>query len=194
METFLQQMLPPVLPEDCTFTVHSFQDKQRLLANLEKRLRGYSRWLPPSSRIIVLIDRDNSDCYTLKRTLESAAANANLRSRSAAGANDWQVATRVVIEELEAWYFGDWEAVTAAYPRVSITIPHKARYRNPDAIMGGTWEAFERVMKRSGYFRQGLRKVEAARAIAKFSNPQRNTSHSFSVFRDAVTEATAPSI
>ncbi len=33
---------------------------------------------------------------------------------------------------------------------------------DPDAIPGGTWEAFERVLQRSGYFQTGLRKLEAA--------------------------------
>lgn len=35
-----------------------------------------------------------------------------------------------------------------AYPKVKANIPSQAKYRSPDAIKGGTWEAFERVMKR----------------------------------------------
>ena len=61
-------------------------------------------------------------------------------------------ANRIVMEELEAWNFGDWEAVRAAYPRVSKGVPRQVGYRDPDAIAGRTWEAFERIMKRSGYF------------------------------------------
>ena len=75
------------------------------------------------------------------------------------------------------------------FPRVLRTIPKRARYRNPDAIAGGTWEAFERILRRGGYFRQGLAKVEAATAIGKRFNPQCNNSRSFAVFRDAITEA-----
>jgi len=44
---------------------------------------------------------------------------------------------------------------------VSPTIPNHAGYRDPDAIRGGTWEAFERILKRHDYFKTGLRKVEA---------------------------------
>jgi hypothetical protein len=82
--------------------------------------------------------------------------------------------------------------VCSAYPRTSRNVPGKAAYRDPDAIRGGTWEAFERVMQRHGYFEAGLRKVEAARAVAKFMDPMRNRSNSFAKFRDAVAEAAEP--
>jgi len=89
------------------------------------------------------------------------------------------------IEELEAWFFGDWDAVRACYPKVP-SIESKKKYRNPDAIKGGTWEALEKVLQSSGYFPGGLRKIEAAGAIAAKMDPSRNTSKSFCVFRDAV--------
>jgi hypothetical protein len=89
---------------------------------------------------------------------------------------------------LEAWYFGDWEAVRAAYPGVVPTATRKVTYRGADNIAGGTWEVFERLLQRAGYFRTGLRKREAARAIVPHLDPARNTSHSFLVFREAVLE------
>ena len=100
------------------------------------------------------------------------------------------VVNRLAIEELEARYFGDWEAVRAAYPRTSATIPSQSKYRNPDAIAGGTWEAFERVLQKAGYFTGGLRKVEAARAVATHMEASRNTSPSFCAFRDVLLEMT----
>jgi hypothetical protein len=100
------------------------------------------------------------------------------------------VAIRLAIEELEAWYFGDWDAVRAAYPRVPDTIPNQANYRDPDAIAGGTWEAFERVLKRAGYFQTGLRKIEAARAISEHWQLEGNRSHSFRVFVKVLQELT----
>ena len=99
--------------------------------------------------------------------------------------------TRIAVEELEAWYFGDWQAVCAAYPRVSPNTPRQARYRDPDAIAGGTWEAFERILQQHGYFKPGLAKVQAAAAIGQQIDPARNRSHSFAVLRDAIAEATA---
>ena len=124
--------------------------------------------------------------------MEAAARATTLLTRSQVGSGSWQIVNRIVIEELEAWYFGDWEAVRGAYPRVSSDVPGRASYRDPDAIKGGTWEAFERVMKRHGYFTTGLRKVEAAQKIAQHIKPDRNQSGSFGVFRNILVEATSP--
>ena len=90
------------------------------------------------------------------------------------------------LEELEAWFFGDWKAVLSAYPRVNATIPDKAPFRNPDAIAGGTWEALERILKKAGYFSTGLRKLEFARQVASHMRPERNQSHSFRMFFEAL--------
>ena len=188
MEEFLRILLPRMLPEGCGFEVHAFRGKANLLRNLKARLHGYARWLPDDWRIIVVVDRDNDDCRALKDELEEAAAAASLRTRSQAGSGRWQLANRMAIEELEAWYFGDWQAVRNAYPRVSEGVSRQARYRNPDAIRG-TWEAFERILQRRGYFATGLRKVEAARAVAVHIDPDRNRSGSFNAFYAAVLEA-----
>lgn len=191
MEAFLRVALPRMIPGSCSFSIHAFQGKPALLRKLHRRLRGYQRWIPPGYRIVVLMDRDDQDCHVLKADLEAAAMTAHLLTRSQTGSGPWRIANRIVIEELEAWYFGDWQAVRQAYPRVSADIPRHARYRDPDAISGGTWEAFERVMKRYGYFTTGLRKVEAAQAIAAHISPDRNRSKSFEVFRNTLAEATA---
>ena len=105
----------------------------------------------------------------------------------ARGRGKFEVINRLAIEELEAWFFGDPEALVQAYPRVPATIGRKAQYRNPDAIAGGTWEALERVLQKAGYFPGGMSKVETARNISKYMDPLRNSSKSFQVFRDAVT-------
>lgn len=190
MEGFLRVVLPRTIPEHCSVGIHTFRSKQDLLKKLGGRLRGYQHWIPPRWRIVVLVDRDDQDCHALKAQLEAAAGTTRLLTRSQAGSGRWQIANRIVIEELEAWYFGDWEAVRQAYPRVSANIPRRAGYRDPDAIKGGTWEAFERVMKKHGYFTTGLRKVEAAESIAAHIDPDRNTSRSFGALRSVLAEAT----
>ncbi|MCC5828232.1 MAG: DUF4276 family protein [Phycisphaeraceae bacterium] len=189
MEAALRKLLPCLLG-DMSFQVYSHQGKLDLLTRLPDRLRGYSAWLADDHRIVVVVDRDNDNCQALKQRLEQMANNAGLRSRSNAGSQPYQVVNRLAIEELEAWYFGDWNAVRAAYPGVPETIPNQANYRDPDAIPGGTWEAFERILQRAGYFQSGLRKIEAARAVAKHWQPQRNRSRSFQVFRDVLREMT----
>ena len=189
-EAFLASLLPHIL-DDCEFQIVQFQGKGHLTANLRDRLRAYSKWLPGDWRLVVLVDRDNDDCRALKKRLEDAAAESKLLSRARSGGACWQIVNRVAVEELEAWYFGDWQAVRSAYPKVPATIPRRKRYRYPDEIRGGTWEAFERVMQAHGYFRSGLRKIEADRAIAPHVDPARNRSPSFAAFRNALAEVTA---
>ncbi len=190
MEAFLRALLPRLLPRNRTFEVHAFQGKGDLLGKLADRLRGYARWLPDDWRIVVVVDRDDDDCLQLKQRLEDIARRTGLRTRSA-GSAPWQLVNRIAIEELEAWYFGDWEGVRSAYPRMPSSVPNQRKYRDPDGIAGGTWEAFERVMQRHGYFQQGLRKIEAARVLGGVIDAQRSRSPSFHHFRQAILEAVA---
>lgn len=191
MEAFLSGLLPRLLAERATFNTYTHQGKEDLLAKLTARMHGYAAWLPENWRIVVVIDRDDDDCGELKQRMEQAAADAGLRSRSAADEQGWQVVTRIAIEELEAWYFGDWKAVCEQYPRVPEGIPRKAPFRNSDAIAGGTWESLERILQRAGYFAGGLRKIELARALGMRADPDSNASKSFTAFRDALLEAVA---
>jgi hypothetical protein len=126
----------------------------------------------------------------LKRRLEQSAAQVGLRTRTTHGALACQVVNRIACEELEAWFFGDPEAIRTAYPRVSLQALSKAALRNPDLIAGGTWEALERTLKAAGYFSGGLRKVECAQILGKHLNPITCSSASFKVFWEAISEAT----
>ncbi len=190
MRVTLERVVPKIAPE-LSFAVYPQFYKANSLALLQQRLRGYGRWQPESIRILVLLDRDDDDCHQLKRDMERVAQAAGLATRSKPRGQHFAVVNRIVIEELEAWFFGDWPAVMAAYPRVPRTVPQMAAYRDPDGITGGTWEALERVLQRARYFPHGLRKVEAARAIAEHMRPQENRSASFRAFRDAVREVAA---
>jgi hypothetical protein len=187
MEAALRLLLPKVIGR-LSFEVHNYQNKNKLLNRLPQRLLGYSKRIPNTWRIVVIVDRDDDDCDQLKARLEKIAADAGLLTRSTAGNKPYVVVNRLAIEELEAWYFGDWEAVRKAYPRVPSTIPSQAKYRNPDGIAGGTWEAFERVLQKAGYFKTGLRKIDAARTVAEHMVPERNSSRSFQVLRLALSE------
>lgn len=189
MEALLRCILPRLLG-DIPFAIFPFQSKHDLLNELPKRLRGYREWLPPGYRVVVLVDRDDDDCRVLKQQLEDAAAGAGLFTRSRPDGVRFSVINRVVVEELEAWYFGDWDAVCAAYPRVTKTAIHKRGMRNPDAIEGGTWETFQRMLQQAGYFRNGLRKIEAARTIGAHMDVDRNTSRSFRALCDALRSLT----
>jgi hypothetical protein len=186
MGVFLRTLLPDLLG-DVSFDIRTFQCKDDLLDKLPNRLRGYRAWFPEDYRIVVIVDRDADDCCVLKQTLEQAAAGVGFATRTRPSQGRFTVVNRLAIEELEAWYFGDWTAVRAAYPRVSERVPRRRGYRDPDGITN-TWEAFERIMQRAGYFKGGLRKIEAARTIAPHIDPDRSTSRSFQVLREALTD------
>jgi hypothetical protein len=179
-EAALRTLLPRYL-QGVTFEVYPHQGKDDLLKKLPQRLRGYAAWLPDNWRIVVLVDRDDDDCVQLKRHMENCAAKAGLSTPSRR-ANTYAVVNRIAIEELEAWYFGDWDAVREVFPKVSATVSAQSAYRDSDAISGGTWEAFERILQAGGYMEGGLRKTDAARAIAARMVPERNTSRSFQSF------------
>jgi hypothetical protein len=188
-EAALSLILSKLLPES-EIQIIRFQGKHDMLQNLLLRLRGLKSWLPDNWMLLVLIDRDQDDCKALKKRLEVIADQAGLVSKTAARSNArFQVVNRIVVEELESWFFGDWEAVHKVYPKVPRTIPAKEKYRNPDAVVGGTWEALERILKRAGYFESGLRKIELARSVSVHMEPSRNKSRSFQLFREAIEAA-----
>jgi Domain of unknown function (DUF4276) len=189
MEAFLCGLLPKVLAADTTFQVYPFNGKSDLLNKLPDRLKGYAPWLPEDWRIVVVVDRDDDDCRALKKTVDRMAERAGLVLRACGSARRWQVVNRIAIEELEAWYFGDWEAVRRVFPRVAATVPLQAAYRNPDGIAGGTWERFAALLRKAGYHQSGLPKIEVARAMAVEMVPELNTSHSFGVLRSTLLEA-----
>lgn len=190
MEAVLQMLLPQLIGA-ATFRIYAHNSKDTLFRRLAGRLGAYRQMLQPGWLVLVLVDRDDDDCRALKRSLEREATAAELVTRTGAAGGDFTVLNRIVIEELEAWYFGDWQAVRKAYPRVPPRLASRAAYRQPDAVKGGTWEALERIMQQAGYFPRGLRKLQAAERIAPHMDPARNTSRSFQVFRDALLEVAA---
>ena len=190
-EVALLNILPKVFVPTTSFAIHPYQGKQDLLKKLPSRFRGYKAWLPEDWRIVVLIDADNEDCRRLKTRLEDISRDSNMLTKSVTRDRfNFQVLSRLAIEELEAWFFGDVEALHSAYPRISLNLGNKAKYRDPDSIAGGTWEALERELKRAGYYSSGLSKISAAREISLHMVPERNRSHSFQVFRQGLLEIT----
>lgn len=189
MEAFLRVWAPRHLPEHVSFDAKVFSGKHDLRAKLPSRLKGYRAWMPDTWRIFVVVDKDNDDCRLLQASLTEECREAGFVCRQ--DSQDWESVACIAIEELEAWYFGHWAAVVAAYPRVSKSVVRQARYREPDAIPGRTWEAFERVLQRHGYFVGGLQKVAAAREIGEHFVAANCVSASFGHFLSAVDEAVA---
>ena len=186
-EVALKIILPKILSDDVDCTFHVSQGKHDLLKNLPTLLKGFNPPISDNRRIMVLIDEDREDCFQLKAQLEAIAREAGFVTKSSASREgDFQVVNRLAIEELEAWFFGDTQALRIAYPRVSRNLQYQAKYRDPDAITGGTYEALERLLRRLNYHRERLPKIALAQNIAPHIEPSRNRSKSFQVFVDGL--------
>lgn len=186
-EIFLSVFLPSILGDTHTFQIASFNGKKQLLQKLPRRLTGYVEWIDTSYRIVVLVDEDRADCHLLKLQMEMAAQQAGLMTRTTlAQGGVIQVVNRIIIEELEAWYFGDMEALHTAYPRLPQRLENRAEFRDPDRIGGGTWETLEKLLQAHGYFKGGLSKLQLAKEVAPYIRPERNRSRSFQTFYSAL--------
>ena len=182
-EVALGNLLPKILPAKVEFQIHTFQGKKDLLKKLPQRLKGYRAWLPEDWRILVLCDRDDDNCQTLKEQLEQCAILSGFTTKSSTSDQQpFTLLNRLAIEELEAWFLGDALAIEQAYPRVSANFATQKRYRDPDAISGGTWEALQSLLQSKGYFLGGLNKVEVARTISQCMDIRTNRSTSFQHF------------
>lgn len=182
----MRHLVPNLLGLDFSFAVYPYRGKRDLLRRLPERLRGYRRWIPEDWGIVVLIDSDGKDCRQQKSVLESIAGEAGFLTRTAARGGRFQVLNRLAIEELEAWFFGDVDALCEAYPGISRSLGDQTSYRDPDAIRGGTWESLERELQRAGHHVGGLAKIKAAREISARMDPDRNRSRSFNAFRQGL--------
>jgi hypothetical protein len=100
----------------------------------------------------------------------------------------------IAIEETEAWYFGDREAILKAFPRAK-----KAELNKyvQDSVCG-TWERLadalveggSKAVKKSGGPDQGALKHRWAREIGPHMKPEINRSPSFNKLRDGLKRIT----
>lgn len=188
MEHALRVLIPKIRPDlSERFQVHAFDGVNDMLTKLPDRLKGYVNWMPSDWRIVIVRDEDRKNCRNLKSELVQLVGKAGLvpKARGRA-AREFQVLTRIAVEELEAWLLGDITALAATYNGVPPTLGNRGGFRDPDAVRGGTWEALERVLQHAGHFHGGLPKIQVAREVAANMDPERNTSKSFQAFRDGL--------
>lgn len=190
-ERALRVLLPRIAPS-ATFKIHVFNGKPDLLRKLPQRLPGYAQMLKTFDlKVVVLLDRDDEDCRELKGRVEAQMARAGLPTL-AISENDGSAmaCSRIVCEELEAWFFGDVPALRTVYPRIPGSLEQQRRFRDPDAIRGGTAEALEHLLVEYGHGTT-LAKVTNAEAIATHMDVANNRSASFRAFRDGIRRLTS---
>jgi hypothetical protein len=162
MEVTLRALLPKLGIAD--FRILTFQGVGDLERSLTRRIRA---WQDRNARFLVIRDNDNGDCRERKQRL--------LDCIGAAGGN--RIAkVRIVMQELEAWFLGDPQALEAAE-----VLPAGARpawLRSP--------EAEAQPVVRLKKLDPGYGKVSGARRIAPHLDPARNAARSFNATITAI--------
>ena len=155
--------------------------KRALLNQLPRLLRGYGR-TPGVDAVVVVLDVDKRNCADFLGELTKVV--------DACSPAPKKTMFRLAIEETEAWYLGDQEALVAAYP--------KARHEHLDKYVQdspcNTWELLADAtiaggaaeIKKRGWPSPGQVKHEWADKIGPLLEPERNRSPSFCKLRDGL--------
>lgn len=166
MKLLLEGLLPRLIPGWVTgqhFLCVTHQGKSDLDRSIPRKL---SAWQYPGDRFVIVRDNDGANCKVVLKKLQGMCA--------AAGRPDTLV--RLVCQELEAWYLGDLEAVSAAFFQAKANSPaHRKKFADPDALHKPSVELARLV--------PSFQKGAGARAMAQhLREPQHNRSHSYGKF------------
>lgn len=162
--------------------------KRILLDRLPRLLQGYGR-TPGIDAVVVVLDTDTRDCVGFLTELKTLAAVCTPTLNTL---------FRLAIEEGEAWYLGDRQALRAAYPRAKADVLN--RYVQ-DSVCG-TWELLadavypggSAAIKKAGWPLPGQVKHEWAEKIGPLLDPDRNLSPSFGKLRDGFRRLVAQAV
>lgn len=163
-----------------------------LLHNLPRRLQGYGKEEKPDDVIVVLVDLDDrKDCRAFKNELVALLMTCDPKPRCL---------FRIAIEELEAWFLGDREALKEAFPSASDQVLNTYIQDS----QSGTWEKMAEALHPGGMaalVSKGKRsrvvleqKIKWARKITPLMDVEKNISPSFVSFRDGLRKITTRGI
>ena len=197
----LDILIPRIIGAQHTLKVHSYRgsghipknlksrtdaSKRILLDRLPKLLNGYGRTIAnyPANfpaAVIVVCDLDSRCLKTFRQELFAVLNACNLKPE-----------TRfcIAVEEGEAWFLGDIQAIKAAYPGAKDNVLNN--YKN-DSICG-TWELLAEAvftgglsaLKKKGTQAVGTEKSAWAEKITPYMNVEQNASPSFCYFRNKI--------
>ena len=154
--------------------------KRILLEQLPKLLRGYGK-TPGIDAVVVVLDTDKRDCKTFLTELIAVAKACDPAPNTL---------FRLAIEEIEAWYMGDQDALLSAYPKAKQKI--LSAYIQDSAC--DTWECLADAVhpggaiaiKKLGWPLPGRVKHMWAEKIGPLMVVDNNLSPSFAKFRDGL--------
>ena len=199
----LDFLIPKIIGDGHTFTIHPYKGigripknlnikkdsaKRILLDQLPKLLRGYGNTYSTypnnyKAAVIVVCDLDDKCIKTFRKELFSIldACNPKPETRFC-----------IAIEEGEAWFLGDLQAVRTAYPKAKNNV--LSAYVQ-DSICD-TWEKLadaiypggSNQLRKQHWTTIGTEKSNWAEAIAPKMDVENNQSGSFCYFRDKLRE------
>jgi hypothetical protein len=195
-------LIPKLLGNDVTYRIHPYKgigrlprdlhttddpSKRQLLNQLPRLLRGYGN-TPDSGTIVVICDLDDRDKQSFLTELQQVLDACDPKPKAL---------FCLAIEEFEAWYLGDYNAIRAAYPKAKDAVLRN--YKN--ASICGTWECLadavynggRKALKKRGWRSVGEEKSMWAKMITPHMDVENNQSPSFTEMqtrlRDAVQSA-----
>jgi len=155
-----------------------------LLHNFPSKLRAYGKGMLESEAVVLLVDLDDRrDCVVFKSELNSVLGFCEKQPN---------LLIRIAIEELEAWYFGDENAIKQAFPKYSKNVVNSYVQDSQE----GTWEKLANAVhpgglaKLMGGGKRSLRILEQKKRwtvqIVPYMDVENNQSPSFRCFRDGI--------
>ncbi len=205
-EKLLTALLPKLLGENGnphTWNMHAYKGigripsnlkantdpvKRILLDQLPRLLQGYGK-TPGIDAVVVVLDTDKRNCIDFLSELNTLVRGCHPAPNTL---------FRLAIEEVEAWYLGDRQALTEAYPRAKLDVLN--RYVQDSAC--DTWELLadaiypggSAAIKKAGWPLPGQVKHEWAERIGPLLDPDRNVSPSFGKLRDGLRRLVAEAV
>ena len=197
----LEVLIPKLIPADATYNIHSYKGigrippnmkdatdpaKRILLTNLPKLLKGYGKTFQGygadyRAAVVLVCDLDNKVLDEFLAELNGVLDACNPRPE-----------TRfcLAIEEGEAWFLGDLDAVRRAYRHADRGVLWS--YVN-DSICG-TWEKLAdavysggaKALEKKGWRAIGAEKMRWAIEISPHMDVEANQSPSFCHFRSEI--------
>ena len=165
MKALLDGLLPRFLP-DLKFQCVPHEGKHDLEKSIPRKLRA---WHEPGVRFVIVYDNDGGNCIELKHRL-SALCNESGRP---------DTLVRIACQELEAWYFGDLDAMALAFDKKQLSkIGNKSRYRDPDSITYPSKELSKLIPE--------FQKISGARKMSIHLSRTANRSGSYHALMDGI--------
>lgn len=154
--------------------------KRALLNQLPRLLAGYGK-TPHIDAVVVVLDSDKRDCGGFLTELKALLVQCDPAPNAL---------FRLAIEEMEAWYLGDRQALLAAYPKAK---KGTLNLYQQDSICG-TWELLADVVypggtaaiRKAGWPLPGQLKHVWAERIGPLLDVENNQSPSFCKLRDGL--------